>query len=31
VLLVDQGQIADVWDRFRDWPLVAQGIVTLLL
>jgi hypothetical protein len=30
-LLVSSGSLADLWERYRDWPLVIQGVVALLL
>jgi hypothetical protein len=30
-LLVSSGSLVDLWDRYRDWPLVAQGAAGLLL
>jgi hypothetical protein len=30
-LLVDSAGIGDLWDRFRDWPILAQMIVGLFL
>jgi len=31
VLLIDHGWIADIWETFRAWPLLARAILTLLL
>lgn len=31
MLAFDPGRLVDLWDRFRDWPLLVQGVVTLLL
>lgn len=31
VLIFDSGEIAGFWDTFRDWPLLAQLVVGLLL
>jgi hypothetical protein len=30
-ILFDSGSIADLWQRFRDWPLLAQIVVGVLL